>query len=92
MHKKSRKHSGVVLVYSLLKKTKKQKKKTGAACPSISSLFPLFGEVEGRRRRRRGRRRRRRGRRRRRRRGGGVVGWRTVPKYFALFPEREPGH
>ena len=45
MHKKSRKHSGVVLVYSLLKK-----KKTGAACPSISSLFPLFGEVEGRRR------------------------------------------
>ena len=70
MHKKSRKHSGVVLVYSLLKK-----KKTGAACPSISSLFPLFGEVEGRRRRR-----------------GGGVGWRTVPKYFALFPEREPGH
>ena len=48
MHKKSRKHSGVVLVYSLLKK---KKKKTGAACPSISSLFPLFGEVEGRRRR-----------------------------------------
>ena len=42
MHKKSRKHSGVVLVYSLLKK-----KKTGAACPSISSLFPLFGEVGG---------------------------------------------
>ena len=41
MHKKSRKHSGVVLVYSLLKK------KTGAACPSISSLFPLFGEVGG---------------------------------------------
>ena len=65
MHKKSRKHSGVVLVYSLLKK------KTGAACPSISSLFPLFGEVGG---------------------GGGWVGWRTVPKYFALFPEREPGH
>ena len=45
MHKKSKKHSGIVLVYSLVKKN------TGAACPSISSLFPLFCEVEGRRRR-----------------------------------------
>ena len=77
MHKKSRKHSGVVLVYSLLKKKKKKKKKQ--VPPVLLSVpFSLYSV---------------------RWRGGGgggggrgVVGWRTVPKYFALFPEREPGH
>ena len=77
MHKKSRKHSGVVLVYSLLKKNKNKNKKKQVLPVLLSVPFSLYsvrwrgGGGGG---------------------GGGVVGWRTVPKYFALFPEREPGH
>ena len=40
MHKKSRKHSGVVLVYSLLKKTKKQKKKNRCRLSFYQFPFP----------------------------------------------------